>query len=50
MGSSGTNYVFNEPDDFDQYGPYAIPYWLMPCYNHPESLVCQKWITIELLC
>ena len=25
MSSSGTNYVPNEHEDFDQYDPYAIP-------------------------
>ena len=45
--SSGTNYVLNEHEDVDQYGPYAIPFELMPCYKYPASLVHQFEILID---
>ena len=48
--SSGTNYVPNEHDDIDQYGSFALPSDLMLYQSHPESLVNQNDIPIELLC
>ena len=36
-----TNYVFNEHEDVGQYGPYAMPSEVMPCYSYPVSLVNQ---------
>ena len=48
--SSGTNYVPNEHEDIDQYGSFAIPSKIMPCYTYPASLVNQTEIPIELLC
>ena len=47
--SSGTNYVLNEYEHFDQYGPYAIPSEIMPCYSHPAGLT-QYEIPINLSC
>ena len=48
--STGTNYVPNEHEDFDQYGTFAIPSELVLYQSHPESLVNQNEILIELLC
>ena len=48
--SSGTNYVPNEHEDFDQYGSFTIPSELVLCQNHPESLVNQNEILTELSC
>ena len=48
--SSGTNYVPNEPEGVDQYGSFAIPSELMLYQSHPESLVNQNEILIELSC
>ena len=48
--SSGTNYVLNEHEDVDQYGSFALPPDLMLYQSHPESLVNQNEILIELLC
>ena len=48
--SSGTNYVHNEHEDVDQYGPFSIPSELVLYQSHPESLVNQIEILIELLC
>ena len=48
--SSGTNYVLNGHEDVDQYGSYAIPSKIIPCYSYPESFVNQNDIPIELLC
>ena len=48
--SSGTNYVPNEHDDIDQYGLFTIPSELVLYQSHPESLVNQNEILIELLC
>ena len=45
----GTNYVPNGHDDVDQYGSYAIPSKLMPCWRYPESLVNQNETPITLL-
>ena len=47
--SSGTNYALSDHEDVDQYGPYAIPYEVMPCYSYPASLVNQNKIPIDLL-
>ena len=46
--SSGINYVLNEHEDVDQYGPYAIPSEMMPCYSSPASLMNQSQIPIHL--
>ena len=48
--SSGTNYVPNEHEDIDQYGSFSIPFELVLYQSHPESLVNQNEILIELLC
>ena len=48
--SSGTNYVLNEHEDVNQYGLFAIPSEIMLYQSHPESLVNQNEILIELLC
>ena len=48
--SSGINHVLDEHDDVDQYGSFAIPSELMPCYSYPASLVNQNEIPIELSC
>ena len=48
--SSGTNYVPNEHEDIDQYGSFTIPSELVLYQSHPESLVNQNEILIELLC
>ena len=47
--SSGTNYVPNKHEDVDQYDSYAIPSKIMPCYSHPESLVNENEIPVELI-
>ena len=47
--SFGTNYVLNEHEDIDQYGPYAIPSDVMSRCNYPASLVNQFDI-IDLSC
>ena len=48
--SSGTNYVPNEHEDIDQYGSFTIPSEFVLYQSHPESLVNQNEIPIELLC
>ena len=48
--SSGTNYVPNEHEDIYQYGSFTIPSELVLYQSHPESLVNQNEILIELLC
>ena len=48
--SSGTNYVPNEHEGVDQYGSFSIPSELALYQSHPESLVNQNEILIELLC
>ena len=48
--SSGTNYVPNEHEGVDQYGSFLIPSELVLYQSHPESLVNQNEILIELLC
>ena len=48
--SSGTNYVPNEHEDIDQYGSFTIPFESVLYQSHPESLVNQNEILIELLC
>ena len=48
--SSGINYVPNEHEDVNQYGSFAIPSKMVPCYSYPVSLVNQNEILIELLC
>ena len=50
MSSSGTNYVLNEHEDIDQNGSFAIPFKKMLYHSHPESLVNENEILIELLC
>ena len=39
---------FNEHEDVDQYGSFAIPSKIMPYQSYPESLVNQNEIPIEL--
>ena len=46
--STGTNYVLNEHEDFDQYGSFAIPSKIMAYY--PGSLVDILDKIIELSC
>ena len=48
--SSGTNYVLNEYEDVNQYGSFAMPSEIMLYESHPESLVNQNEILIELSC
>ena len=48
--SSGTNYVPNEHEGVDQYGSFSIPSELVLYQSHPESLVNQNEILIELSC
>ena len=48
--SIGTNYGLNEHEDFDQYGSFAMPSEVVLCQSHPESLVNQNEILIELSC
>ena len=50
MSSSGINYVPNEHEGVDQYGSSSIPFELVLYQSHPESLVNQNEILIELLC
>ena len=50
MSSSGTNYVPTEHEGADQYGSFALPSYSMLYQSHPESLVNQNEILIELLC
>ena len=45
-----SNYVPNEHEDVDQYGSFAIPSKIMLYQSHPESLVKQNEILIELSC
>ena len=45
-----TNYVPNEHEDVDQYDSFALPSDLMLYQSHPESLVKQDEILIELSC
>ena len=47
--SSGTNYVLNEHEGVDQYGSFSIPYELVLYQSHPENLVNQNEIPVELL-
>ena len=37
MSFSVTSYVFNEYEDFSQYGWYAIASEILPCYSYPAS-------------
>ena len=48
--SCGTNCVPNEHEDADQYGSFSIPSELVLYQSHPESLVNQNKILIELSC
>ena len=47
--STGTNYVSNEHEDVNQYGLFAMQSEMMLYQSHPESLVNQNEILIELL-
>ena len=42
--------VLNDHKDVDQYGPYAIPSEVMPCYSYPAILVNQFEILINSSC
>ena len=48
--SSGTNYVPNEHEGVDQYGSFSIPSELLLYQSHPESLVNENEISVELSC
>ena len=48
--SSGTNYVLNEHEGVDQYVSFSIPSELVLYQSHPESLVNQNEIPVELSC
>ena len=48
--SSGTNYVPNEHEGLDQYGSFSIPSKSVLYQSHPESLVNQNEIFMELSC
>ena len=50
MSSSGTNYVPNEHEGVDQYGSFLIPSELVLYQSHPETLLNQYEILIELSC
>ena len=50
MSSYGTNYVPNEHEGVDQYGSFSIPLGLVLYQSHPESLVNENEIPVELLC
>ena len=50
MSSSGINYVPNEHEGVDQYGSFSTLSELVLHQSHPESLVNQNEILIELLC
>ena len=47
--SSGTNYALSDHEDVDQYGPYAIPWEVMPCYSYHASFFNQNKIPIDLM-
>ena len=46
--SFGTNYVFDEHEDFEQYSSFEIPSEIISRYSYPASLVNQNEIPIEL--
>ena len=48
--SSGTNYVPNEHEGVDQYGSFSIPSELVLYQSHPESLMNENEIPVELSC
>ena len=48
--SSGTDYAPNEHEGVDQYGSFSIPSYLVLYQSHPEGLVNQNEILIELSC
>ena len=48
--SSDSNYVFNEHENVDQYGSFAIPSEMMLYQSHSENLLNQDEILIELPC
>ena len=48
--STGTNHGLNEPEDFDQYGSFAIPSEKMLYQSHPERVVNQNEIPVDLSC
>ena len=47
--SSGTNYVLNDHEGIDQYGSFST-IRVSAIQSHPESLVNQNEIPVELLC
>ena len=50
LSSSSCNYVHNEHEYFDQYGPYEIPSDIMSCYSYSKILVNQNEIPIDISC
>ena len=48
--SSGINYVLNEHEGVPQYGSFSIPSGFVLYQSHPESLVNQNEIPVELSC
>ena len=48
--SFGTNFVLNEHEGVDQYGSFSISFELVLYQSHPESLVNQNEISVELSC
>ena len=48
--SPGTNYDPNEHEGVDQYGSFSIPSELVLYRSHPESLVNESGIPVELSC
>ena len=48
--SSGTNYVPNKHEGVDQYGSFSIKSELVLYQSHPESLVNENEIPVELSC
>ena len=39
INSAGIDYILNEHEDFDQYGPFTIPSKIMLYWSHPAGLV-----------
>ena len=48
--SFDSNDVRNEHEYVDKYGPFAIPFKIMPCLSYPVSLVNQNEIPVDLSC
>ena len=44
--SFGTNYVHNEHNDVDQYGPYSIQYEIMPWSLANQNEIPPSWLIV----